>query len=198
MSQPEKSHQTHAIAGDSAVVARRYAIALYELAEEKGVVDAVATDMRVMQEAIDNDKHFHAMASHPRLPSSQVQKVVKVVAEAGKLDALTTRFLLCLAGHRRLQHLGNIIEAFQADLAERRKQHVAYITAAQPLSEEQKSKLSTQLGQMVGGTVRLVVEEDSSLLGGLVIKLGSRLVDASVKGKLAQVERQLKTQREAA
>lgn len=198
MSQPEKVHQIPAIAGERAILARRYAIALFELAQDRNVVEAVAGDMLVMQQAIDGDAHYHAMASHPRLSSTKVQQVVKAVAEAGKFDDLTTKFLLRLAAHRRMEHLGDIIDAFQADLAKKRNQHVAYITAAQPLTDQQKEKLSAQLAQMVGGTMRLVIKEDSSLLGGLVIKVGSRLIDASVKGKLMLVERQLKTQQEAA
>jgi len=198
VSQPKKSHKAHVFAGEGAILARRYASALFELAEEKGSIDAVAADLQAMQEAIDNDPHFHAMASHPRLPVETVEAVTAKVADAAKFTPLTKSFMVQLAHNRRLGHLGDIIESFQADLAEKRGQHVAFVTAAHALSGDQEAGLSSQLGKMIGGTVRLVITEDPGLLGGLIIKMGSRLIDASVKGKLAQIERQLKTEREAA
>jgi len=198
VAQSQKVHSTHVIAGESAILARRYASALFDLAEEKGAVDAVASDLLAMQEAIDVDPHFHAMASHPRLPVETVEAVVAKIADTVKFHPLTKSFMVQVAHNRRLGHLGDMIESFQADLAEKRGQHVAQVTTAHPLSGEQETKLSSQLGKMVGGTVRLIVAEDPELLGGLVVKMGSRLIDASVQGKLAQVERQLKTEREAA
>lgn len=198
MSQPKKSHATHVIAGERAILAHRYAAALFDFAEEKKAIDEVAADMKAMQGAIDADVHFHAMASHPRLPIEKVEEVTAKIADLVKFHPVTKTFMVHLAHNRRLANLPDIIEAFQADLAEKRGQHVAVVTAARALSPEQEAGLSAQLGKMVGGTVRLIVEEDESLLGGLVIKLGSRLIDASVKGKLAQVTRQLKTKREAA
>jgi F-type H+-transporting ATPase subunit delta len=83
-------------------------------------------------------------------------------------------------------------------LAKKNGIHVADVTTTHPLSSEQQEKLASHLGKMVGGTVRLEVEEDRDLLGGMIIKIGSRLIDASVQGKLVRVERQLKSQTEAA
>lgn len=85
-----------------------------------------------------------------------------------------------------------------ADLAVKRGEFTALVTVAKSMSKEQEEKLSAQLGKMMSGTVKLVVEQDPSLIGGMVIKMGSRLIDASVKGKLARIERQLKSQQEAA
>lgn len=198
MSQPKKSHISHVIAGENAILARRYAGALFELADERGVIGPVANDLLAMQEVIDSDPHFHAMASHPRLPVEKVEQVTAIFSDKVNFHPLTKSFLVRLAHNHRLGHLGDMIEAFQANLAEKRGQHVAVVAAAHALTETQKTGLSAQLGKMVGGTVRLMVEEDESLLGGLVIRLGSRLIDASVKGKLARLERQLKTQGEAA
>ncbi len=194
----KKAHLSHVFAGEGAVLARRYAAALFDLANKGGAIESVAADLRAIQEAIDSDPHFHAMAAHPRLSAEKVAQVVAKVSDAVHFHALTKSFLTQLALARRLVHLGNMIEAFQAELAEKRGQHVAFVTAAKALTPEQESHLSAQLGKMVGGTVRLMVETDESLLGGLIVRIGSRLIDASVKGKLAQVERQLKTEREAA
>ncbi len=191
-------HKAHVIAGETAVLARRYATALFELATERNLLKEVAVDLEAMQQVIDGDKKFHVMAAHPRIPAEAIKKVVKAIAEGAKLQSLTAAFLNQLAHNHRLAILDHIIESFQTDLAKKNGLHVADITATHALSGEQQETLSAHLGKMVGGTVRLQVVEDPDLLGGMTIKIGSRLIDASVQGKLVQVERQLKSQTEAA
>ena len=192
------THMPKILAGDGAVLARRYASALFELAQEKKVVEAVASDLLALQEAIDNNPQFRVMATHPRLPTSEIFKAIRNLVSAVKMNELTSSFLLLVARNRRLAHMGTIIDAFQADLAEKRGEYTARVTVAKPLTEAQEKKLSAQLGKMMNGTVKLVVEEDDSLIGGLVVAMDSRLIDASIKGKLARLERQLKSQQEAA
>lgn len=186
------------IAGELAIVARRYAQAIVELAESKNQIDQVETDLAALEEAVAGNALFRKMASHPRLPKAEVAGVIKEVAAQAKFCELTTAFLMHVARNHRLAQISAILAAFKENLAEKRGQHTAYVTSAVMLSETQVAALSAQLGKMSGGTVRVVVEEDAGLLGGLMIKMGSRLIDASVKGKLAQIERQLKTQQEAA
>ena len=193
-----ETHMPKILAGEAAVLARRYASALYDLAHEKKAVDVVDADLAALQEAIDSSPLFRIMATHPRLPAGDVQKVIKNLVSSVKLHELTGAFLMQVARGHRLAQLSLIIEAFKADLAFRRGEHTAVVTVARSLSKEQSDKLSSQLGKMMNGTVHLLVEEDSSLIGGMVIRIGTRLIDASVKGKLARLERQLKTQQEAA
>jgi len=191
-------HMPKIFAGDGAVLARRYASALFDLALEKKVVEAVAADLMAFQEAIDANPEFRVLATHPRLPTIEIFKVIRNLVSAVKLNELTSSFLMLVARNRRLAHLPTIIDAFQADLARRHGQYTALVTVAKTMTEEQSAKLASQLGKMMDGTVKLVVEEDASLIGGLVVRVDSRLIDASVKGKLARLERQLKSQQEAA
>ncbi len=186
------------IAGAGAQLARRYALALLELAEEKKSVDAVAADLQALQDAITGDKLFEIFAKHPRLPSAQAVKVLTAVMDKAQFHALTRSFLLHVIKGRRLALMALIVEVFLRDLAERRGHHTAYVSAAKALSEAQEKQLASQLGTLMGGSVDVVVEESPDLLGGLVVKMGSRLIDASVKGKLERLERQLKMQQEAA
>jgi F-type H+-transporting ATPase subunit delta len=192
------THKPKVIAGNDAILARRYASALLDLAEEGKVVDIVEAELGSLQHVIDGERHFHVMATHPRLPLATIQKIIVAIAEQAKLSKLTAQFLSLVATNRRLANLGLMIEAFQAALAVRRGIHEAHATVAKPLTKEQQEQLTAQLSAMVKGTVRLVVEEDPSLMGGMLIKIGSRLVDATVKGKLTRLERQLKSQQEAA
>ena len=186
------------MAGEEAILARRYATALYDLAQDKKAIEAVAGDLAALKDAIYESPQFRVMATHPRLPQIALQKAMKNIVDTSKFHVLTSAFLMQVVRNRRLAYLTIIIEAFQADLAMRRGEYVAMVTVAKAMSKEQHDKLASQLGKMVSGSVRLVVEEDASLIGGVVVKLGTRLIDASVKGRLARLERQLKTQQEAA
>jgi len=186
------------LAGDHAILARRYASALYDLAHEKKVIDAVAADLAALHDAIAAHPEYRVLATHPRLPSSAIFKTIRALVAAVKMNELTSSFLLLVARNRRLAQLGLMIEAFQADLAKRRGEYTARITVAKAMTKTQEKHLAEQLGKMMKGTVKLVVEEDDTLIGGLVVTLDSRLIDASIKGKLARLERQLKSQQEAA
>ena len=192
------THKPKVIAGNDAILARRYASALLDLATEAHSVEVIEAELLSLQHVIDGERHFHIMATHPRLPLSTIQKIITAIVEEAKLSPLMARFLKIVAANRRLGTLGLIIEAFQADLAVHRGIHEAHATVAQALSQEQHDQLVKQLSTMVKGTVRLVVEEDPTLMGGVLIKIGTRLIDATVKGKLARLERQLKSQQEAA
>lgn len=193
-----KAKKPKIIAGEAALLARRYATALLELADEKKAIELVEADLVSLQEVIENEPSFAAMAKHPRLSINNVLKVIDQMIEKGAFNELTSNFIRLIVKARRLSLLGLVIHVFQAELATRRGEHSAYVTVAKALSGEQETELAKQLGSIVGGSVKLLVEEDSSIMGGLVIKMGSRLIDASIKGKLARLERQLKLQQEAA
>lgn len=193
-----EKHVPKALAGKTAILAQRYALALLELAEEKGQTDAVLADLDALGEAITGSRDFTLMSTHPRFHSEKTCEVIKQIAASAKLNEITTSFLMRVAINRRLALLDHMIDAFREEFAELRGQSTALVTAACALSQAQRTELVAQLSKLMGGTVDIIVREDKSLLGGLMVKFGSRLIDASVKGKLAQIERQLKTQREAA
>ncbi|MGE0109191.1 MAG: ATP synthase F1 subunit delta [Bdellovibrionales bacterium] len=192
------SHKPKAVAGKGPILARRYAVALLELAEEKKLTDSVMTDLEALGEAIEGNRSFRILAAHPRCHRKMVVDVMTKLASVAKFNDLTTAFLLRVAAGKRLGLLGLMIDAFRDEVAVLRRQYTAIVSVPCALKEEQKTALSAQLGKITGGTVDLIVEEDKSLLGGLTVQMGSRLIDASVKGKLGQIEQQLKLQREAA
>lgn len=192
------SHKPKAVAGKGSILAHRYAVALLELAEEKKLIDLVMADLEALGEAIEGNRSFRILAAHPRCHKELVIGVMKKLAATAKFNDLTMAFLLRVAAGKRLGLLGLMIDAFRDEVAVLRRQYTAIVSAPCALQKEQKEALSAQLGKITGGTVDLIVEEDKSLLGGLTIQMGSRLIDASVKGKLMQIEHQLKLQREAA
>lgn len=195
MTEPESPH---IIAGENAVLARRYAHALYELAAEKNQLDDVAEDLREFRKAVKGNADYHKLVHNPGLTRLHLIKAVNQLSVHMKLGATTSAFLALLARKRRLVHLADIIGVFLNELAMRRGEHVVEVTAAQPLTEAQHKELVKKLEKVTGGKVALLLRQDPGLLGGLTMKWGSRLLDASLKGKLARLERQLRDQQEAA
>ena len=187
------SFSTKIIAGDAAVLARRYASALYALADEQKQLDAVSADLRALRGLYHESAEFQSASLNPRLKRGDLVKAMKQVADVAKFNALTGNFLGLLAQNRRLDLLTGMIDGFLAELAERRGEYSADVRVATALTPAQTESLAAQLRDLAGGKVHLAVREDKSLLGGLVVKMGSRLIDASVKGKLERLERQLKT-----
>jgi F-type H+-transporting ATPase subunit delta len=181
------------------MLARRYAGALFELADEQGQLDVIAADLRLVKILTSESAEFRQITSHPRLKRSDLIDAMQQVAKTGKLHALTTNFLKLVAQGRRLNQLSAIVDAFLKQLADQRGELAADVHVAHPLTEAQREKLAAQLKQLASSNkVQLTVTEDPSLLGGMTVKLGSHLIDASVKTKLARLERQLKSQEEAA
>jgi F-type H+-transporting ATPase subunit delta len=188
----------HKMAGEGAILARRYANALYELAEEKKQLDAAAADLRVFRTLVKDNVEYHHLIRNPRLTRAQLVTAMENITKTAKLGTLAGSFLSLVAHKRRLGHLEDMINAFLIELARRRGEHTVEVRTAQPLTSAQKEKLTGEMEKLTGGTVNLYVKDDASLLGGLMVKIGSRLIDASIQGKLARLERQLKSQQEAA
>ncbi len=194
MSQQSTATTNPIIAGDAAILARRYAGALYDLAEEQKQLDAVATDLRTLRNLNQESAEFQYIAGHPRLTRKYLVQAAQAIAKAAVLNPLTGNFLALVAQNRRLNIIGAVIEAFLNDLAKRRGEFTADVRSAKSLSAAQQEQLANKLRELAGGKVHISVREDASLLGGMTVKLGSRLIDASVKTKLARLERQLKSQ----
>jgi F-type H+-transporting ATPase subunit delta len=182
------------VAGDAAILGRRYGGALFELAEEQKQLDAVAGDVGVLRELAHEGKEFRILAIDFNIERADLVKAMQAFAKAAKLHTLTGNFLALVAQNRRLAQLGAMCNAFLAELAEKRGEFSAEVRAAQPLSDNQKQQLAAQLQLLTGSKVHMSVKEDKGLIGGLVVKIGSKLIDASVKSKLARLERQLKSQ----
>jgi len=176
------------------VLARRYAGALYDLAQDQKQLDNVAGDLRTLRNLGRESSEYHTLVSNPQIARSDLVKGVQLIAAAAKFTTLTANFLALVAQNRRLPQLMGMCDAFLAELAKRRGEFSADVRAAQPLTSAQEEQLAAQLQALAGGKVHMTITEDTSLLGGVVVKIGSRLIDASIKSKLAKLERQLKSQ----
>jgi F-type H+-transporting ATPase subunit delta len=173
-------------------VAARYASALYDLADEKSAIDAVAADLAALQKMIDDSDDFRRFIKSPVLSRIDQSKGIAAIAEKAQLSPLALKFLGLLAVKRRLAALPGVINGFRAILADRRGQATAQVTSAAPLSESQVTSLIEALKKSVGRNVDIVSKVDPSILGGLIVKVGSRMVDSSLKSKLQRLKLAMK------
>ena len=169
-------------------VAERYATALFDLADERSALDEVASDIRELRAMLLGSGDFLRLIRSPVLSREEQGKAIGVIAERAQLSSLVRNFLAVVAANRRLFAVPAMVEAFLAQLAARRGEVTAQVTAARPLSEVQREALSDQLRRSVGGRVSVDVRVDRGLIGGIVVKLGSRMVDASIESKLRRLQ----------
>ena len=174
-------------------LAERYAAALFDLADERRMLDEVATDLRQLRAMLQAGGEFLRLIRSPVLSRDQQAKAVAVVAERAGLSQLVRDFLAVVARNRRLFAVPAMIESFLAKLAARRGEVTAEVTAAHQLSEAQLGTLNEQLRRSIGARVLVDVRIDPSLIGGLVVKVGSRMIDGSIKSKLRRLQLAMKS-----
>ena len=170
--------------GIQASLGGRYATALFELARESKSIDTVEASLATVRQALSDSADFKALTTSPLIGRADAAKGVAAAAKAMKLDATTTKFLGVLAQNRRLVQLPAIIRAFRGLASNYRGETTAEVTSAHPLSAAQVTELKQQLRQRVGREVAVDLNVDQSLLGGLVVRIGSQMIDSSIRTRL--------------
>jgi F-type H+-transporting ATPase subunit delta len=173
-------------------LADRYAAALFDLADERKELDTVAADLRQLRDMILGSADLRRLVRSPVLSRTEQARAIGAVADSAGLSQLTRNFLGLIAQNRRLFALPGMIEAYLGQLAARRGEVTAQVVAAQPLTPAQEAAINDQLRKAVGSKVAVDVRVDPSLLGGMIIKVGSRMVDASVRSKLQRLQLAMK------
>lgn len=173
-------------------LAERYAAALYELADEGKALDRVAGDLRALGKMIGESADLLRLIRSPVLDRRDQGRAMKAVLEAMGADALTQKFLGLVAQNRRLFALPVMIRAFLATLARRRGEIAAEVASATKLTKAQEEAVTAALRQAMGAKVTVETRVDPALLGGLVVRVGSRMVDSSLKTKLQKLELAMK------
>ena len=173
-------------------LAGRYASALLELAEANNELDRVADDLRGLKTVLDESEDLRRLIRNPVFTrDQQAGAMAAILAKAGVSD-LSRRFVMVVAQNRRLFALPQIITAYLNVLAKRRGEVRADVTAAQELSEAQQGRLLESLRASVGSKVQVDVKVDPSLIGGMIVKVGSRMVDTSLRTKLQKLQLAMK------
>lgn len=172
--------------------AGRYALAMLELAGDKNQLDPVAQDLRGLLAAIEESEDLRRLIRSPLFTRAQKSKVMASIMEKSGAGDLTRRFVLVVAENRRLFVLPRIIKAYLAELSRRRGELTAEVTSAVPLSDAQHAALVEAIRSKHGGKVQVEVEIDRSLIGGLIVKIGSRMIDNSLRSKLQRLQLAMK------
>ena len=173
-------------------LAERYAAALFDLADERHALDAVAGDLRELRAMLHESRDLVRLLRSPVLSRAEQGKAVAALSERAGLSDLTRDFLGVVARNRRLFAVLAMIEAYLRKLAERRGEVTAEIIVAQPLNEAREAALAEQLRRAVGLRVALDIRVDPGLLGGMIVKIGSRMVDASLNSRLQRLRLAMK------
>lgn len=178
----------------SSSLAGRYATALYELAHDAKALDAVAQDLNQLKAMIADSEDLRRLIGSPLIARDQQAKGIAALTQNAQFGDLTRRFLGTVARNRRAAALPAIIDAFAALLAERRGELVAEVTSARPLKPNQIGAIGSALRSSLGRKISINVSVDPAILGGLKVKVGSRLVDASLASKLQRLQLAMKGQ----
>ncbi len=173
-------------------LALRYATALLALAEEKHALDAVAGDLAALDHMIADSEDLRKLIYSPLMQRADQSRAIGAVAKAAGFGELTQRFIGLVAANRRLFALPAIIKSFRKMLADKRGEVAAEVTAAHALTDAQKAAVSDAIKRVVGGKVSIDMKVDPGLLGGLVVRVGSRMIDGSVKTKLQKLQLAMK------
>ena len=180
-------------AGIKASLAGRYASALFDLASEAGTVTAVESDLDNLEAALGESEDLRALICNPEISRSQLGKVMAGLADHLGLSALTGNFLGVLAENRRVADLPAVIHAFTTIAAAERGEVNAEVASAHKLSAAQLSELEQKLRAREGRTVKLKSRVDADLLGGLVVTIGSKRIDSSIRTRLNSLAQAMKS-----
>jgi F-type H+-transporting ATPase subunit delta len=170
--------------GIQASLSGRYATALFQLARDENAIDAVSASLATLKAALGESEDFRRLVTSPLVGRDQAVKAVAAIAPILALDPTTTKFLGVLAQNRRLGQIGAVIRAFAGLAARHRGEITAEVTSAHPLSTAQVDELKAKLKGQLGRDVAVELTVDPAILGGLVVKVGSKQIDGSIRSKL--------------
>ena len=165
-------------------LAGRYATAVFELAQEERAVEAVERDFLALSALVQASADLARLVRAPVYSRDEQKKGMDAVLRRMEAVPLTVRFVLLLAAKGRLFGLSDVIRAFVLLAARQRGEVSAQVTSARPLSDSEVVELKAVLKSRLGRDARLDAKVDPSLLGGLVVKVGSRMIDSSLRTKL--------------
>ena len=172
--------------------AGRYAAALFDLAREEGNADAIEAELKGLRETINASDDFKAFLKSPVYDRADQTAAISAVAEKVGLSQTTQNFLKLVASNRRLFALEAMIAAFLARAAEARGEIAASAVSAAPMNDEQVKSIRMEIESMIGKAVNLETRVDPDLLGGLIVKVGSKMIDSSLRTKLNKLKTVMK------
>ncbi len=178
--------------GIQASLAGRYALALFALANEQKKLEAVGGDLAAVSQALAESAALKALTTSPLVGREEAAKAVAAAAATMKLDTITANFLGVLAKNRRLAQLPGVIRAFNTLSARHRGELTAEVTSAHTLDDDQVDAIRQNLRTRMGRDITVDLDVDPAILGGLVVKIGSQMIDGSIRTKLNTLAQAMK------
>ncbi len=189
--------ETHVASGATTIasgggLADRYAAALYAHADDVHALDAVVSEMEALGRTIDASADFRRLLESPLIDINQATKAAHAVLTQEGFGKPVCDFVGVIAANRRLNALRDIVRAFAALVAKRRGIITAQVASAYPLSDVQRTQLRARLIEAGYGNVNIIEQVEPDLLGGLVVRIGARLYDTSLKSRLQRLQYAMK------
>jgi F-type H+-transporting ATPase subunit delta len=173
-------------------MAGRYASALFELTLEGNAVDAVKADLDRFDTLVSEIADLARLVRSPVFGADEQTKALGAVLDKAGIGGLAAKFLKLVASNRRLFAVRDMVRAYRALVARHKGELTAQITVAEPLSDQHRAAIQDALNSVTGKHVGLDVEVEPAIIGGLVVKLGSRMVDSSLRTKLNSIKHAMK------
>ncbi len=173
-------------------IASRYATAIFELAKEDQAIDALESDVDALGAALKESRDFRELISSPVYSREQQERAIAALADKMGLSRLVANTLRLMATKRRLFVLPQLVQELRARIAREKGIVTAEVVAAIELTEDQRNKLIETLRQAAGSDVKIDLSVDERLIGGLRVKLGSKMIDTSIRSKLAALKNTMK------
>jgi len=174
-------------------MAGRYALALFELARDRNAIDAVAADLNTFKGLIAESADLQRLVKSPVFTAEEQTKAISAVLAKAGVGGIAANFIKLVAGKRRLFAIGDMIGGFAKLVDHEKGVTRAQVTVAEPLNDAHTAALKAALAQVSGGkSVEVDLKVDPAIIGGLVVKLGSRMVDSSLRTKLNSIRTRMK------
>ncbi len=170
----------------------RYATALFELALERDAIDAIAADLGYLEAMIGESEELRYLIQSPLFSRDDQKKALAALSEKAGLSEIVRNTLGVIAENRRLFALEDVIKVYRTLVSEHRGEIEARVTSATTLSAAQGDALEVALKKTIGSTVTVTTEVDPDLLGGMVVRVGSRMIDSSLRTKLQRLQLAMK------
>ena len=177
--------------GFSITSAERYSLALYELASENNVLSQVEDQSSSILNLISSSKDFSNLIKDPTNNQEDLLKVIDNISNNNKFESLLKNFLSFLVTKRRFFYVEQILKSFIETCSQKRGELKAELKSAKELSSDEISKITDELTKNFSSKIKLNYKHDESLIGGLVVQVGSTMVDTSIKNKLQQIENRM-------
>jgi len=177
--------------GFSISSAERYSLALFELSEEKNILNQIEEQSLSILNLINQSKDFINLIKDPTINQKDLSRVINKLFENNKFDNLFKNFLNFLIQKRRFFFLERILKSFIEICSKKRGELMAELKSAKKLSTDEIKKITDELSSNFSSKIKLNYKHDESLIGGLVVQVGSTMVDTSIKNKLKQIENRM-------